>query len=83
MGRILTETGALRAIRRKGYLNCFAGPEKRVFVVASAPLSRDGSALRYGVGRALLLSRRLELVKGDSFVAAYRLKPERSKPRKR
>ena len=76
MGRILTEAGALRAIRRRGYLNCFAAPEKRVFVVSAMPLSRDGSALRYGVGRALLLSRRLELVKGDSFVAAYRLKTE-------
>jgi hypothetical protein len=83
MGRILTETGALRALRRKGYLNCFAGPDKRAFVVSDAPLSREGSVVRYGVGRTLLLSRRLELVKGDSFVAAYRLKSTaKKKPEK-
>ena len=74
MGRILTEMGALRALRSKGYLNCFAGQDKRAFVVSGTPLSREGSVVRYGVGRALLLSRRLELVEGDSFVAAYRLK---------
>ena len=42
MGRILTETGALRALRRKGYLNCFAGEDKRAFVVSEDPLSRGG-----------------------------------------
>ena len=83
MGRILTEMGALRALRRKGYLNCFAAQDKRAFVVSQTPLSREGSVVRYGVGRALLLSRRLELVKGDSFVAAYRLKaPARRKAEK-
>lgn len=77
MGVIWTETGALRALRRKGYLNCFATPERRTFVVSDAPLSRKGSTLCHGVGRVLLLSRQLELVKGDSFSAAYRLKLRR------
>jgi hypothetical protein len=74
MGRIWTESGAIRAIRRKGFLNCFSTPERRYFVVSASPLSREGSALLYGVGRALMLKRKLELVRGDSFAAAYRLK---------
>jgi hypothetical protein len=74
MGRIWTESGAIRAIRRKGFLNCFSTPERRYFVVSAIPLSREGSALLYGVGRALMLKRKLELVSGDSFAAAYRLK---------
>lgn len=74
MGRIWTESGAIRAIRRKGFLNCFSTPERRYFVVSANPLSRDGSVLLYGVGRALMLKRKLELVRGDSFAAAYRLK---------
>lgn len=74
MGRIWTESGAIRAIRRKGFLNCFSTPERRYFVVSTIPLSREGSVLLYGVGRALMLNRKLELVRGDSFAAAYRLK---------
>jgi hypothetical protein len=74
MGRIWTESGAVRAIRRRGFLNCFSTPERRYFVVSALPLSREGSALLYGVGRALMLKRKLELVTGDSFAAAYRLK---------
>jgi hypothetical protein len=74
MGRIWTETGAIRAIQRKGYLNCFSSPQQRYFVVSAIPLSRKGSVLLYGVGRALMLNRKLELVTGNSFVAAYRLK---------
>lgn len=74
MGRIWTETGAIRAIRRKGYLNCFSSPQRRYFVVSSIALSREGSHLRYSVGCALMLKRKLELVTGDSFCAAYRLK---------
>ena len=74
MGRIWTESGAIRAIRRRGFLNCFSTPEQRYFVVSAFPLSREGSALLYGVGRALMLKRKLELVTGDSFAAAYRLK---------
>ncbi len=74
MGRIWTEIGAIRAIRRKGFLNCFSTPERRYFVVSAIPLSREGSALLYGVGCALMLKRKLELVTGDSFAAAYRLK---------
>ena len=74
MGRIWTEAGAIRAIRRKGFLNCFSSPERRYFVVSSVPLSKNGSRLRYSVGCALMLNRKLELVTGNSFVAAYRLK---------
>jgi len=74
MGRIWTESGAIRAIRRKGFLNCFSTPERRYFVVSAVPLSKEGSVLLYGVGCALMLKRRLELVRGDSFAAAYRLK---------
>ena len=74
MGRIWTEAGAIRAIQRKGYLNCFASPQQRYFVVSAIPLSRKGSVLFYGVGRSLMLKRKLELVTGNSFVAAYRLK---------
>ena len=74
MGRIWTETGAIRAIRRKGFLNCFSSPERRYFVVSSIPLSKNGSRLRYSIGCALMLNRKLELVTGNSFVAAYRLK---------
>ena len=74
MGRIWTETGAIRAIQRKGYLNCFSTPQQRYFVVSAIPLSRKGSILLYGVGCALMLKRKLELVTGNSFVAAYRLK---------
>jgi hypothetical protein len=80
MGRIWTEAGAIRAIRKKGYLNCFASPERRYFVVSAIPLSRDGSRLRYSVGCALMLARKLELVRGDSFSAAYRLKPSVTGP---
>jgi hypothetical protein len=81
MGRIWTESGAIRAIRRKGFLNCFSTPERRYFVVSAIPLSREGSALLYGVGRALMLKRKLELVSGDSFAAAYRLKqPAAARP---
>jgi hypothetical protein len=76
MGRIWTENGAIRAIRRKGFVNCFSTPKRRYFVVSATPLSKEGSTLRYSVGRALMLNRRLELVKGDSFCAAYRLKRE-------
>jgi hypothetical protein len=74
MGRIWTESGAIRAIRREGFLNCFSTPERRYFVVSASPLSREGSTLLYGVGCALMLKRKLELVRGDSFAAAYRLK---------
>lgn len=74
MGRIWTEPGAIRAIRRKGFLNCFSTPERRYFIVSATPLSKSGSRLRYSVGCALMLKRRLELVTGDSFRAAYRLK---------
>jgi hypothetical protein len=74
MGRIWTEAGAIRAIRRKGFLNCFSSPERRYFVVSAIPLSKNGSRLRYSVGCALMLDRKLELVTGNSFVAAYRLK---------
>jgi hypothetical protein len=74
MGRIWTESGAVRAIRRKGFLNCFSTPERRYFVVSASPLSRQGSALLHGVARALMLKRKLELVRGDSFAAAYRLR---------
>ena len=74
MGRIWTEAGAIRAIRRKGFLNCFSSPERRYFVVSSVPLSKNGSRLRYSVGCTLMLNRKLELVTGNSFVAAYRLK---------
>jgi hypothetical protein len=74
MGRIWTESGAIRSIRRRGFLNCFSTPERRYFVVSANPLSREGSVLLYGVGRALMLKRKLELVRGDSFAAAYRLK---------
>jgi hypothetical protein len=74
MGRIWTESGAIRAVRRKGFLNCFSTPERRYFVVSAAPLSKSGSRLRYGVGCALMLKRRLELVTGDSFRGAYCLK---------
>jgi hypothetical protein len=71
MGHIGTETGA---IRRSGFLNCFSSPDGRFFVVAPVPLSQNGSRLRGGVGYALMLKRKLELVTGDSFRAAYRLK---------
>ncbi|HEY6431183.1 MAG TPA: hypothetical protein VIZ17_04320 [Acetobacteraceae bacterium] len=74
MGRIWTETGAIRAIRRKGYLNCFSSPQRRYFVISAIALSNEGSHLRYSVGCALMLERKLELVRGDSFCAAYRLK---------
>lgn len=74
MGRIWTEAGAIRAIQRKGYLNCFSSPQRRYFVVSSIPLSREGSVLLHGVARSLMLKRKLELVGGDSFAAAYRLK---------
>jgi hypothetical protein len=74
MGRIWTEVGAIRAIQRKGYLNCFSSPQRRYFVVSAIPLSREGSVLLYSVGCALMLKRKLELVSGDSFAAAYRLK---------
>lgn len=73
MGRIRTETGAVRAIRRKGFLNCFSTPEYRFFVVSSVALSRDGSRLLDDVGHALMRKRKLELVVGDSFCAAYAL----------
>jgi hypothetical protein len=74
MGRIWTEAGAIRAIRRQGFLNCFASPQDRYFVVSSIPLSKNGTRLHYSVGCALMLKRKLELVSGDSFCAAYRLK---------
>jgi hypothetical protein len=74
MGRIWTETGAIRAIQRKGYLNCFSSPQGRYFVVSSMPLSREGSVLLYAVGCSLMLKRKLKLVGGDSFAAAYRLR---------
>jgi hypothetical protein len=74
MGRIWTEAGAIRAIRRKGFLNCFSSPERRYFVISAVPLSKNGSRLRYSVASALMLDRKLELVTGNSFVAAYRLK---------
>ena len=74
MGRIWTEAGAIRAIGRKGFLNCFSTPRRRTFVVASVPLSKEGSRLAYHVGCALMLQRKVELVRGDSFCAAYRLK---------
>jgi hypothetical protein len=74
MGQIWTEMGAVRAIRRKGFVNCFSSPGRRYFVVSAEPLSKSGGRLRYSVGCALMLKRKLELVKGDSFSAAYRLK---------
>ena len=74
MGRIWTETGAIRAIRRRGFLNCFASSQRRHFVISSVPLSKNGPRLLYSVGCALMLTRQLELVTGDSFCAAYRLK---------
>ena len=58
MGRIWTETGAIRAIRRKGYLNCFSSPQRRYFVISAIALSNEGSHLRYSVGCALMLERR-------------------------
>lgn len=83
MGRIWTEAGAIRAIRRKGFLNCFSSPERRYFVVSAVPLSKNGSRLRYSVGCALMLNRKLELVTGNSFVAAYRLKASVAGPAQR
>lgn len=86
MGRIWTEGGAIRAIQRKGYLNCFSSPQRRHFVISGIPLSNEGSVLLHGVARSLMLKRKLELVRGDSFVAAYRLKvtaPAKTPPRER
>lgn len=83
MGSIWTEGGAIRAIGRKGFLNCFSSPKGRHFVVSSVPLSKCGTHLRHEVGRALVLKRKLELVRGDSFRAAYRLKAAFAQPPRR
>ncbi len=83
MGSIWTEGGAIRAIGRKGFLNCFSSPEGRRFVVSSVPLSKCGTRLRLDVGCALMLKRKLELVRGDSFRAAYRLKASFAHPPQR
>ncbi len=89
MGSIWTEGGAIRAIGRKGFLNCFSSPKGRCFVVSSVPLSKCGTRVRHDVGRALMLKRKLELIQGDSFRAAYRLKvvvaqsPQRAVGRRR
>jgi hypothetical protein len=74
MGRIWSESGAIREIQQHGFLNCFATSKGRCFIISSVPLSREGSRVRYSVGRSLMLARKVELVTGDSFAAAYRLR---------
>ncbi|HTW28255.1 MAG TPA: hypothetical protein VME92_14080 [Acetobacteraceae bacterium] len=80
MGRIWTEVGAIRAITSRGFLNCFSSPTGRYFVVSSQPLSEKGSRVRYAVAYKLMVDRRLELVSGNSFCAAYRLRKARAVP---